>query len=119
YPGAVFPLINSKEEIARWEKLYGAVNYQGAWNQHKIHAPAGTAYTGAWNSGAYRSPYEVPDLPEGNPTLKAETEDAAHFIIRTLHQYPHEVTIYAGGPLTDLPRWSAWIHARPSSHRSL
>lgn len=102
YPGAVFPLINSKEEIARWEKLYGAVNYQGAWNQHKIHAPAGTAYTGAWNSGAYRSPYEVPDLPEGNPTLKAETEDAAHFIIRTLHQYPHEVTIYAGGPLTDL-----------------
>ena len=33
YPGAVFPLINSKEEIKRWEKLYGKVSYQGAWNQ--------------------------------------------------------------------------------------
>lgn len=102
YPGAVFPLINSKEEIARWEKMYGAVTYQGAWNQHKIHAPAGTTYTGAWNSGSYRGPYDVPDLPEGNPKLKAETEDAAHFIIRTVHQYPHQVTIYAGGPLTNI-----------------
>jgi inosine-uridine nucleoside N-ribohydrolase len=45
----------------------------------------------------------VPDpLPEGNPTLKAEEEDAAHFIIRMVHKYPHEVTIYAGGPLTNL-----------------
>src|SRR6478609_7101331 len=24
-PGAVFPLVNSKEEIERWEKLYGCV----------------------------------------------------------------------------------------------
>ena len=37
YPGAVFPLINSKAEIARWETLYGKVSYQGAWNEHKIH----------------------------------------------------------------------------------
>src|SRR5262249_37384210 len=84
YPGAVFPLINNKAEIAHWEKLYGAVTYQGAWNQHKIHAPAGSTYTGSWNSGAYRGPYDVPNIPEGNPKLKAETEDAAHFIIRTL-----------------------------------
>jgi inosine-uridine nucleoside N-ribohydrolase len=39
---------------------------------------------------------------EGNPTLKPETEDAAHFMIRMVHQYPHEVTIYAAGPLTNL-----------------
>src|SRR5580704_2127855 len=92
YPGAVFPLINSKEEIARWSKLYGAVRYQGAWTKngtgkfvHEVHGP-----------------WEVPDLPEGNPALKAEEEDAAHFIIRMVHKYPHEVTIYAGGPLTNL-----------------
>lgn len=103
YPGAVFPLINSKEEISRWEKLYGVVTYQGAWNQHKIRAPNGSTPTGAWNSGVYRGPFEVPNpLPEGNPTLKPETEDAAHFLIRMVHQYPHEVTIYAGGPLTNL-----------------
>ena len=103
YPGAVFPLINSKEEIARWEKLYGKVGYQGAWNEHKIHAPTGSTPTGAWNSGIYRGPFEVPNpLPEGNPALKPETEDAAHFLIRMVHKYPHEVTIYAGGPLTNL-----------------
>jgi purine nucleosidase len=92
YPGAVFPLINSKEEIARWSKLYGAVRYQGAWTKngtgkfvHEVHGP-----------------WEVPELPEGNPTLKAEEEDAAHFIIRMVRKYPHEVTIYAGGPLTNL-----------------
>ena len=93
YPGAVFPLLNSREEIARWSKLYGKVTYQGAWNDHST--------TGKF-TGPYHDPFAVPDLPEGNPTLKAETEDAAHFIIRMLHRYPHEVTIYAGGPLTNL-----------------
>src|SRR5215469_11816434 len=92
YPGAIFPLINSKEEIARWEKLYGAVRYQGAWKRYgqggSVREPHG--------------PYEIPELPEGKPTLKAEEEDAAHFIIRMVHKYPHEVTIYAGGPLTNI-----------------
>jgi purine nucleosidase len=103
YPGAVFPLINSKEEIVRWEKLYGRVVYQGAWNEHKIHSASGAAPAGAWNSGQYRGPFDVPNpLPEGNPVLKPESEDAAHFLIRMVHQYPHQVTIYAGGPLTNL-----------------
>lgn len=103
YPGAVFPLINSKEEIKRWETLYGKVSYQGAWNEHKIQSSTGSTLTGAWNSGAYHGPFEVPNpLPEGNPALKPESEDAAHFMIRMAHQYPHAVTIYAGGPLTDL-----------------
>ncbi|MFY9646227.1 MAG: nucleoside hydrolase, partial [Terriglobales bacterium] len=58
---------------------------------------------GVWNDGVYRGPFEVPNpLPEGNPSLKPESEDAAHFMIRMVHQYPHEVTIYAGGPLTNL-----------------
>lgn len=103
YPGAVFPLINSKEEIKRWETLYGKVSYQGAWNERKVQSSTGSGLTGAWNSGAYHGPFEVPNpLPEGNPALKAENEDAAHFMIRMVHRYPHEVTIYAGGPLTDL-----------------
>jgi purine nucleosidase len=102
YPGAVFPLINSKEEIARWQKLYGVVSYQGAWNEKKMGGVPGSTYTGAWNSGLYHGAFDVPDLPEGKPTLKAEEEDAAHFIIRMVHKYPHEVTIYAGGPLTNL-----------------
>jgi purine nucleosidase len=92
YPGAIFPLINSKEEIARWEKLYGVVRYQGAWKTYGKGPGAKESH----------GPYEIPTLPEGAPTIKAQDEDAAHFIIRTVHQYPHEVTIYAGGPLTNL-----------------
>jgi inosine-uridine nucleoside N-ribohydrolase len=84
-PGAVFPLINTKDATARWEKLYGKITYQGAWNYGKVHEP-----------------FVVPDLPEGNPTLKPASEDAPHFIIRMLHQYPHEVTILTAGPLTNL-----------------
>src|ERR1700675_888921 len=92
YPGAIFPLINSKEEIARWSRLYGKVRYQGAWTKNG---------TGKF-VGEVHGPYEVPDLPEGNPTRKAEEEDAAHFIIRMVHKYPHEVTIYADGPMTNI-----------------
>jgi len=87
-PGAAFPLVNSKEYIAKWETLYGKVIYQGAWNYAKGHAVHG--------------PTEIPPMPEGTPTTKASTEDAAHFLVRTVRQYPHEVTIYAAGPMTDL-----------------
>jgi inosine-uridine nucleoside N-ribohydrolase len=85
-PGAVFPIVNSKESTARWEKLYGKVVYQGAWNWGKpLHGP-----------------FEVPPMPEGTPKIKAANEDAAHFLIRMVRQYPHQVTIYAGGPLMNL-----------------
>jgi purine nucleosidase len=87
-PGAEFPLVSSKEYIAKWETLHGKVVYQGAWNfapGNKIHGPK-----------------EIPPMPEGAPTIKAANEDAAHFMVRMVRQYPHEVTIYAAGPMTDL-----------------
>jgi purine nucleosidase len=87
-PGAAFPLVNSKEYIAKWETLYGKVVYQGAWNYAKGHAVHG--------------PYEIPPMPEGAPTTKASPEDAAHFMVRLVNKYPHEVTVYAAGPMTDL-----------------
>ena len=85
-PGAVFPLARTKESAAEWEKRYGQVPYQGAWNSGN---PA-------------HSPREIPPLPEGRPSTKPASEDAAHFLIRMVRRYPHQVTIYAGGPLTDL-----------------
>jgi purine nucleosidase len=85
-PGAVFPLVNSKEETALWEQRYGEVVYQGAWNfGNPVHGP-----------------WEVPPMPEGKPKIRASKEDAAHFLVRMVHQYPHEVTIYEGGPMTNL-----------------
>ena len=85
-PGAVFPLVNSKEDIAQWEKQFGKVIYQGAWNRGK---PA-------------HGPWEIPPMPEGAPSTKAANEDAAHFLVRMVRKYPHEITIYEGGPLTNL-----------------
>jgi purine nucleosidase len=87
-PGAIFPLVNSREYIAKWETLYGKVVYQGAWNFARGYAVHG--------------PYDIPPMPEGAPTIKASTEDAAHFLVRIVDKYPHEVTVYAAGPMTDL-----------------
>ena len=87
-PGAVFPLVNSKEYIAKWETLYGKVVYQGAWNYAK-HNPV-------------HGPYDIPPMPEAAPTTKPSTEDAARFMVRLVNNHPHEVTIYAAGPMTNL-----------------
>lgn len=86
-PGAVFPLDNSPEFIAAWEKLYGKVIYQGAWN---------------WPAGKTHGPWELPLLPEGAPTTKPSDYHAADFLIAMVRHHPHQVTICAAGPLTDL-----------------
>jgi purine nucleosidase len=86
FPGAVFPIVNSKEATAEWEKKYGRVDYQGAWNSgHPVHGP-----------------WDIPAMAEGAPSSKPAKDDAAHFLVRMVREYPHEVTIYAGGPLTNL-----------------
>ena len=84
-PGAVFPLVRAREEAQLWQERYGKV-----------------AYAGAWDDRWWHEPNVVPPQPEGLPNTKAIDEDAAHFLIRMVHRYPHEVTIYEGGPMTDL-----------------
>ena len=87
-PGAVFPLVSSKEYIEKWETLHGKLVYKGAWNFAHGHAVHG--------------PYEIPPMPEGQPSIKASDETAASFLTRMVRKYPHEVTVYAAGPMTDL-----------------
>ena len=41
-------------------------------------------------------------MAEGAPHTKPLDEDAAHFLIRQVHAHPHQVTIYAAGPLTNI-----------------
>lgn len=83
-PGVVFPFVLTKEMAQLREKSYGHVIWKGVFNE-------GT-----------HGPFEVPDLKEGNPTIKPLNEDAAHFMIRMVHKYPHQVTIYAGGPMMNI-----------------
>jgi inosine-uridine nucleoside N-ribohydrolase len=84
-PGAVFPLVRNREETQLWQQHFGKV-----------------AYAGAWDDRWWHEPYVVPPLREGQPATKPSSEDAAHFLIRMVHQYPHQVAIYEGGPMTDL-----------------
>jgi purine nucleosidase len=83
-PGMNTPMIRTKQWTNLWEQMYGRVLYQGAWTRSAHDAD------------------EVPNLLEGNPTTKATDEDAAHFMIRMVHKYPHQVAIYAAGPMTNV-----------------
>ena len=83
--GAEFPLVNSREEMLQWQQRHGKLAYSGAWDPRWWHEPS-----------------VVPTLPEGPPATHASDEDAAHFMVRMVHKYPHEVTIYEGGPMTNL-----------------
>jgi purine nucleosidase len=83
-PGAGFPLVRTREESQLWQEHYGKVAYAGAWDDRWWHESS-----------------VVPPIPEGTPTTKAADEDAAHFLIRMVRKYPHEVTIYEGGPMTN------------------
>ena len=84
-PGAAFPLVRTRAESQAWQQRYGKVAYAGAWDERWWHEAS-----------------VVPPLPEGQPTTKPADEHAANFIIRMVHKYPHEVTIYEGGPMTNL-----------------
>ncbi|HUY14811.1 MAG TPA: nucleoside hydrolase [Terriglobia bacterium] len=96
--GAEFPLLNSKAESERWEALYGKLGYKGCWNDPgKTPAP----HQPVWMK-PYHPPDVVPPLPEGNPHTKPFPGSAADFIIKMVHRYPGEVTIWAGGPLTNI-----------------
>jgi inosine-uridine nucleoside N-ribohydrolase len=84
-PGAEYPLVRRQADTELWQQQYGAVAWVGAWTPRFFH-PAD----------------QLGEMPEGKPTTKPLNEDAAHFLIRMVRKYPHEITIYEGGPMTNL-----------------
>jgi purine nucleosidase len=97
YPGAVFPLLNTPRRTLAWERLYGKYFYDGAYMS--VWPPESTV---DWTPLHPTRPYWVPPLPEGEPTIHAARESAVTFMLRMVHRYPHQVTIIAAGPMTDL-----------------
>jgi purine nucleosidase len=83
--GAAFPLVHTRDEALQQQVPNGKVSYMGAWDERWWHGPS-----------------VVPTPTEGQPAARAVDEDAAHFLVRMVRQYPHEVTIYEGGPMTNL-----------------
>lgn len=84
-PGAEYPLVRQKAETELSEQRYGSYSWLGAWTPRFYHPPD-----------------QLGDMPDGKPTAKPLDEDAAHFLVRMVRKFPHEVTIYAGGPMTNL-----------------
>lgn len=93
--GATFPLMNTEERTELWESLYGNLVWKGAWMKAWVEPTEQSL-------PPYHGPFEVPDLPEGNPTTVPADEIAANFMIRKVRKYPGEVSIIATGPLTNL-----------------
>jgi purine nucleosidase len=86
YPGAAFPLVRTQEWTDKAEALYGKTPWKGAWSDRT--AKDGYAF--------------IPPMKEGAPTTKPADEDAAHFMVRMVHKYPHKITIYGAGPMTNI-----------------
>ena len=87
YMGAEFPLVQPPDMPVRMIKLYGGTRTD----------PFLGAY-GEFSPG----PDVVQEPPGGFAKTKPATGPAAEFIIEQVHKYPHQVTLYCGGPLTNI-----------------
>ena len=102
--GAVFPLVRTEEETRLQAALVGRVAWLGAWGRKLPALPdagqnAGVAQAGA---GTLPGPWDLPLPEEGAPHTLPIAEDAAHFLVRQVRAHPHQVTIFAAGPLTNI-----------------
>ena len=92
YMGAQEPLLNSKAEAQMRYQMFGS------------RTLGNEGYLGCFaNDGGSRD--EVSPLPPPYNHLariEAQPEPAADFIIRTIRSNPNEVTVYCGGPMTNL-----------------
>jgi len=102
--GAVFPLVRNEQDTRLAEAINGKVTWLGAWGQGPttLVETAGGVKPFTPDHLEAHGPYDVPPMPEGQPTLKPIDEDAVHFLIRQVRAHPHEVTIYAAGPMTNI-----------------
>jgi len=102
--GAVFPLVRTEEETRLESALFGKVTWLGAWGEGPTaldeHGSTVTPVTPP--NLMEHGPYYIPPVAEGMPKLKPIDEDAVHFLIRQVRAHPHQVTIYAAGPLTNI-----------------
>lgn len=89
--GATWPLVRNMAETLEQQRYHGKVAWLGAWGGRWMDKPT-----------PVHAPDEVPPLPEGMPSTPAAEEDAAHFLVRTVREHPHQVSVFALGPLTNL-----------------
>lgn len=91
-PGAIFPLLRTRDEAMADRARDGGLSWYGAWGN----------LADKTSNEPYHAPEVIPPLPEGQPTTKPLNQDAAHFLIEQIQAHPHQVTVYAAGPLTNI-----------------
>jgi inosine-uridine nucleoside N-ribohydrolase len=89
--GAVFPLVNTRERMVRWEQDHGFIYWKGAWND-----PA------KFPKSHPDDPYRITPPLDRMPRIHAAGGIAADYLVRMVHEHPHQVTIFEGGPMTNL-----------------
>ncbi len=90
FPGSAMPLKRTQAEMKNWETHYGMLIWKGAWMASKPN-----------RSYHPDQPGLIPPLKEGAPAPKPN-QDAIAFLIRSVHEHPHQITIIAAGPLTNI-----------------
>ncbi len=88
--GATYPLMRTLAEMKLWEQRYGRIPWHGAWGG-----------LGPIDKASPQQP-ALPHLDEGLPTTPPASGLAASFLIKQVHAHPHQVTVIAAGPLTDI-----------------
>jgi len=89
--GAVYPLVNTYERTKVWEQAYGKLPWKGAFNEG-----------GETNTNHPTDPYRIPPNPAGTAKTPVTPGTAAAFLIAQAHRYPHQVTVIAAGPMTNI-----------------
>ena len=88
--GATYPLMRTVPEMRLWEQRFGKIPWKGAWGG-----------LGPIDKAPQQQP-ALPHLDEGLPTTPPASGLAANFLIKQVHAHPHQVTVIAAGPLTDI-----------------
>src|SRR6202051_5054712 len=93
FMGAQEPLLNTKAEAQMRYQMFGS------------RSLGNEGYLGCFAKDAAGRDEVTPLPPPYNrfAQIKAQPEPAADFIIRTIRANPNEVTMYCGGPMTNLP----------------
>ena len=94
-----FPWCARSRELA-WRRPCSA-RWRGSAHGARVHRPRAPGVETADFKRSH-DPYFVPPLPEGAPHTLPLDQDAAHFLIAQVHAHPHQVTICALGPLTNI-----------------
>jgi len=87
YSGAELPLVQSRYILQRLTQLYGGSRTD--------------PYLGAY-AEVGPGPDDVVAPPGGFAHKAAQPGSAAEFIVKTIRANPHQITLYCGGPLTNI-----------------